>query len=143
MTERVVLDSSVLVSAFVKEDTFHQHGREVMRRVFQGRYSAAASVIVPIEVCGVIARRVGVDQAETVKELLVKWETTGLLDCKELTQTRKDTARELAIKLRVRGMDAVIIESAIGDQRSLITFDEDVAEKARKVTNVLTAKDLA
>jgi len=42
----------------------------------------------------------------------------------------------------MKGMDAVVVQVAKENNRTLITFDEEMAEKARAAVKVLTHKDL-
>ncbi|MFQ6086155.1 MAG: type II toxin-antitoxin system VapC family toxin [Candidatus Bathyarchaeia archaeon] len=138
----VTPDSCVLVSAFVEGDEFRPHARKVVERVFSGEYHAVTSAIVPVEVCGVIARRSGVDKAKLVRDQMEEWEATGLFKFKDLTRTRRDEARDLSISLGLRGMDAIVVQVARETNCSLITFDDEVANKAVKVVQVLTHRDL-
>ncbi|PIX32044.1 hypothetical protein COZ60_01225 [Candidatus Bathyarchaeota archaeon CG_4_8_14_3_um_filter_42_8] len=141
MTEEVTLDSSVLVSAFVKGDVFRPAARLVMGKIFQGQYQATISTIVPVEVCGAVSKRIDENKAGSAKKLLMKWEDIGLIACSELTRKRMEEATELAIKLRMSGMDAIVVQTAKEKKRALITFDEEMAEKARGAVKVLTHKD--
>ena len=136
MVEEVTLDSSVLVSAFVKGDEFRPKARRIMESVFSGEYRVVTSVIVFVEVCGAISRRVGVDKALLVKDQLVEWEEMGFLVWSELTRKRMEEAAELATKLKLRGMDAIVVQVAREKKRKLITFDEEVAKKAEAVVEV-------
>ena len=138
MVEEVTLDSSVLVSAFVKGDEFRPKARRIMESVFSGECRVVTSVIVFVEVCGAISRRVGVDKALLVKDQLVEWEEMGFLVWSELTRKRMEEAAELAIELKLRGMDAIVVQVAREKKRKLITFDEEVAKKAEAVVEVST-----
>ena len=138
MVEEVTLDSSVLVSAFVKGDEFRPKARRIMESVFSGERRVVTSVIVFVEVCGAISRRVGVDKALLVKDQLVEWEEMGFLVWSELTRKRMEEAAELAIELKLRGMDAIVVQVAREKKRKLITFDEEVAKKAEAVVEVST-----
>jgi len=44
----------------------------------------------------------------------------------------------LAVKLKLRGMDAIVVQVAREKKRSLITFDEEMAEKAKAAVEVFT-----
>ena len=142
MTERVVLDSSVIVSALVQTDEFQPLARRIMQRVFDGDYSSVESAVVPVEVCGSISRRVGVKLASSVRRQLSRWEEVGAMRLVELTHKRKNDAAELAIELQLRGMDAIILQVAKENTCPLITFDAQLAKAARKVVEVLTQREL-
>jgi predicted nucleic acid-binding protein len=141
MVEEVILDSSILVSAFVKGDKFRPVARLVMEKIFLGEYHATTSAIVPVEVCGSISKRVGVDKAEVAKTQLMRWGDMGLITYDELSAKRRDEAVDLAIKLRMRGMDAIIVQTAKERGGALITFDNEVAGKANAVVKILTHED--
>ncbi|MFQ6086208.1 MAG: type II toxin-antitoxin system VapC family toxin [Candidatus Bathyarchaeia archaeon] len=135
------LDSSVLVSALVKGDEFRPAARRVMEKIFLGQYRVTTSAIVPVEVCGSISRRVGVDKAISAKNQLNRWENMNLIAYSELTRKRKEEATELAIKLKMRGMDAIVVQVAEEKKGILVTFDEEMAGKAKTAVKVLTHKD--
>ena len=98
------------------------------------------SAIVFVEVCGSISRRVGADKALLVRDLLVKWENMGFITWSELTGKRMGEAAELAVKLKLRGMDAIVVQVAEEKKRALITFDDEMAEKAKAAVEVFTNK---
>jgi predicted nucleic acid-binding protein len=141
MPKEVVLDSSVFVSAFVKGDRFRSAALRVFEKVFLSKCEAFASVIGPVEVCGVIARRAGVDEAASVKRQLDKWESMGFIVCVELKKRRSREAAELALKLRLKGMDAIVVQRARERKAALVTFDEEMAEKSRGVVEVSSFRD--
>lgn len=138
MVKEVTLDSSVLVSAFVKEDKFRSKARRIMEKMFSGQYRVVTSAIVFVEVCGSISRRVGVDKALLVKDQLVKWGSMNFVAWSELTGKRMGEAAELAVKLKLRGVDAIVVQVAKEKKRALITFDEELAEKAKVAVEVFT-----
>ena len=141
MVEEVTLDSSVLVSALVMGDEFRPIARRVMEKVFLGEYRAVMSAGVSVEVCGSISRRAGVDKAIAAKNQLIRWEDLNLISYRELTAKRRGEAEDLAIKLKMRGMDAIVVQAAKEGERILITFDEEMAKKARVLVGVFTHKD--
>jgi len=141
MVEEVTLDSSVLVSALVKEDVFRTIARRIMEKIFQGQDHATTSAIVPVEVCGSISRRAGVNKAILAKNQLLKWESMNLIAYSELTGKRREEATELAIKLKMSGMDAIVVQAAKEKKAVLVTFDEEMAEKAKTTVEVLTHKN--
>jgi len=141
MVKEVTLDSSVLVSAFVEGDKFRLKARRIMEKMFSGQYRVVTSAIVFVEVCGAISRRVGADKALMVENQLVKWESMNFIVWRELTGKRMEEAAELAVKLKLRGMDAIVIQVAREKKRVLITFDDEMAEKAKMAVEVFTIKD--
>jgi len=59
----------------------------------------------------------------------------------ELTNKRGEEATELAIKLKMRGMGATVVQLAKEKKGVLVTFDEEMAEVARAAVKVLTHRD--
>ena len=141
MAKEVTLDSSVLVSALVKGDEFRPIARRILEKIFLGQYHAVTSAIVFVEVCGSLSRRVGVDKAISAKNQLIKWEDMNFIAYGELTRKRREEAAELAIELKLRWMDAIVVQVAKERKGALITFDEEMAEKAKAAVKVLTHKD--
>jgi len=138
MVKEVTLDSSVLVSAFVKGDKFRPKARRIIEKVFSGEYRVVTSAIVFVEVCGSISRRVGADKALLVKDQLVKWDGMNFIAWSELTGKRMGEAADLAVELKLRGMDAIVVQVAREKKRALITFDEEMAGKAKAAVEVFT-----
>lgn len=141
MAKEVTLDSSVLVSVFVKGDKFRPVALRIMERVFLGEYRVVTSVIVPVEVCGVISRRAGVDRAVLVKRQLDKWENMNLIGYSELSGRRRRDAAEIAVNLKLRGMDAIVVQVAKEKKAALLTFDKEMAEKSKVIVEVLTLEE--
>ena len=141
MAKEVTLDSSVLASAFLKEDRFRPMALRVVEKVFLGRYHVATSAIVPVEICGAISRRAGVDKAVSVKRQLDKWENMKFIAYSDLSGRRRKEATEIAVKLKLKGMDAIVIQAAKEKKAVLVTFDEEMAEKAKTTVEVLALKD--
>ncbi|MBI2185241.1 MAG: PIN domain-containing protein [Thaumarchaeota archaeon] len=141
MTETVVLDSSVIVSSLLEGDIFRPAAREIMKKVFEGDLIPTESSIIPPEVIGAISRRAGPAKAKRAENQLRKWEDLGLLSYAELDRRRSIEATQLALTLRTRGMDSIIIQIAKEKDATLITFDDEMASKAKNVIKTLTAKD--
>jgi len=142
MVEEIAIDSSVLVSAFVKGDKFRPKALQLMKRLFSGEYRATTSATVFVEVCGSISRRTSLDNAIAVRDHLIKWEDMNFITYSELTAKRRNEAAELAVRLGLKGMDAIVVQAAKEKNRVLITFDEEEAEKIKGVIEVRTHKDL-
>ena len=141
MAKEVTLDSSVLVSAFVKEDRFRPVAFRVMEKVFLGQYHVVTSAIVPVEVCGAISRRAGVDEAVSVKRQLDKWENMNFIAYSDLSGRRRREATEIAVKFKLKGTDAIVIQAERERKAVLVTFDEEMAEKAKTIVEVLALED--
>jgi len=136
MAKEVTLDSSVLVSALVEHEERRQLARTIMQKVFEGDLHVVTSAIVPVEVCGAIARRANVAAAEKAMVQLQKWRDMRLIEYSELTEERSRESAELAVRLRVKGMDAIVIQAAKERESVLITFDDEMANRAKGATKV-------
>ena len=143
MAKEVTLDSSVLVSALVEHEERRQLARTIMQRVFEGDLHVVTSAIVPVEVCGAIARRANVAAAEKAMVQLQKWRDMRLIEYSELTEERSRESAELAVRLRVKGMDAIVIQAAKERESVLITFDDEMANRAKGATKIAKPESFA
>lgn len=66
-----------------------------------------------------------------------KWGDLKLINYSELTEDRSRESAELASSLRLRGMDAIVIQVSKEMKSPLVTFDQEMAKRARTVTTVL------
>ncbi len=137
----VTVDSSVLVSALLPHDQHSPKGRAVLARHFNGEYVNVTSITVPIEVTCAIARRAGEAKARIARSQLSRWEELELMQFEPLTAERAEDALKEGMKLRLKGMDAVVVAIAREAGRPLITFDEEMAKRAAREVKVLTSKD--
>lgn len=137
----VTVDSSVLVSALLPRDQHSRHGRAVLARHFNGEYVNISSATVPVEVICSIARRVDGAKAQIARSQLKRWEELKLMQFEPLTAERAENALGLGMKLKLKGMDAIVVTIAHEASRPLITFDEEMAKRAAREVKVLTSKD--
>ncbi len=137
----VTVDSSVLVSALLPRDQHSRHGKAVLARHFNGEYVNVSSITIPIEVTCSIARRVGEAKARIARSQLRRWEELELMKFEPLTTERAENALGLGMKLKLKGMDAVVVAMAHEAGRPLITFDAEMAKRAAREVRVLTSKD--
>ncbi len=143
MVEEVTLDSSVFVSAFVQGEQHNRVARVIMKKVFDGNLHVVTSAIVPVEVSGAISRRASVAAAKKAMLQMQRWSEMKLIEYSELTERRSRASAEVAAVLRVRGMDAIVIQTAKERQNTLVTFDEEMAAKAKEITKVAKPKAIA
>ena len=134
----LAIDTSVLASFFIREDEFRKHGEAILAKVRSGEYRISTSCLVPVEVCGVIARMIGRKEAKEAQRALRLFERGGAIKFIELSKRKQIRAEDLAINLKLRGADAIILEVAEAGKMPLITFDLEVAKKAAGITKILT-----
>lgn len=143
MAKEVTLDSSVFVSALVEAEELRPIARSIMKRVFDGDLHVVTSVIVPVEVCGAIARRAGVAAAKKAMAQMQRWRDMKLVEYSELTEDRSRKSVQLAVNLRVKGMDAIVIQTAMERENILVTFDEEMSKRAKAVAKIAMPKSIA
>lgn len=134
----MAVDSSVLASFFIRQDEFRGQGKAILKKLEGGEYRILTSSLASVEVCGAIARIVGRVEARKVQRVLRLFERGGMIKFIELSKKRQRRSETLAIDLKLRGADAVILEVAEARRIPLITFDLEVAKKAAGVTKILT-----
>jgi len=127
-----VIDSCVFISAFCKTDPNHENGKKILEEIIDGKIEAVIPTIAMPEVCGVIRRITGsVEMANEVKKELEDLINSGLLKVEELTKRRMKEASEIAIRLGVKGADAIFISLARELNAELVTFDNEIKKKIK------------
>lgn len=124
-----VIDSSVLVASLIPSDKFFRLGESTIKKILTRQKVACASVIVPIEVCGAIARRTGdKDAARDADAQMHNWIRLGLLELIDLNRRRMEEAQEIAINYSIRGMDSIIVQVAREKSLPILTFDRELTK---------------
>ena len=67
----------------------------------------------------------------------------SLMRFEPVTSERAERALELGVRLKLKGMDAIVVEVAQEGGRALITFDQEMAQRAAREVKVLTSRDFA
>lgn len=138
-----VIDSSVIVASLIPSDKFFQRGVSVINKVLTKQKVACASAIVPVEVCGAIARRTrDGGAAEEARLQMQKWTRFGLLELVDVTKRRMEEAQALAIKHSMKGMDAIIVQVVNERSLPLLTFDKEMEARISGSMKTITEKGL-
>ena len=139
-----VVDSSALVASLIPSDKFFSNGVSAVQKILTRQKVACASVIVPVEVVGAIARRTGdKDNAREAILQMDKWVRLGLLELVEVNKRRMKEAQELAVRYSIKGMDAMIIQVSNEKSLPLLTFDEGLKAKiSGSIIRTITLLDL-
>lgn len=138
-----VIDSSVLVASLIPSDKFFDSGTSAINKILSHQRVACTSVIVPVEVCGAIMRRINdIQIAKATMIQLQKWVRLGLLELVELNKKRMQAAQELAIKHAIKGMDAIIAQIASEKSLPLLTFDKELITRISGTIGAITASEL-
>ena len=130
--DELVVDSSVFIAAFKAGDPFHEQAHEIIEQIGI-KYRAFVSCLVPVEVVGAIARVVGAMNAERIRKRFARWVKGGFLTIEELDKRRTNEAQLIAVKYRLRGADAVIVQLASEKRCRLASFDGEILQKYEKV----------
>lgn len=127
MMSLVVVDASVFISWLVSDDSNHHISRAWFESHLTCGNSCAGPALLPVEIAGAIARQTG-NSTLASKAVAILYRLPGLrlvvLDS-ELTRI----ATELAVKLRLRGADAVYAAVAQKLRSPLITWDREMLER--------------
>ena len=136
----ICLDSSVIVAALRKQEVHHEAAKNLLEKVKDGNHIAIEPYIVLIEVVAAIKRRTGsTELAKRVKNDFMAIDTINFTD---LESIRASDASEIAMNLGVRGMDAIVIQTAKEFNVPLITLDKEMIEKAKSFVDIRAVDDL-
>ena len=130
--DELVLDSSVFIAAFKVGDPFHERAHEIIKQIGV-KYRAFVSCLVLVEVVGAIARVTDPKHAERIRRKFTSWVKGGFLTIEELDKRRANEAQMIAVKYRLRGADAVIVQLAFEKRCRLASFDGEILQKFEKV----------
>ena len=136
----VTLDSSVIVAALREQEEKHEECKRLLKKVKGGNFIALEPYTVLVEVVAAIKRRTGATPlAERVKKDLQDIDTINFLD---LDLVRADEAANIAKEIRVRGMDAIVVQIAKEFGSILISLDGEMVKRAKSVVTVKNVGDL-
>ena len=106
----------------------------MLEQLKNGEHTAYESGIVLVEVAAAIRRRTGSkDLAIRVKNDLLE---LNFLNFLELTELRMKRAAEIASRIGVRGMDAIVIQIAEETRSVLVTLDEEMMKAAKEIVTI-------
>jgi len=129
--KKLTIDSSVIVASLLVNEPRHEEASRIWESVLSGVNSAIMPYSIFVEVVAAVKRRTGSGQLsrEVMRELR-KIENIAFVD---LDSKAAEEAAEIAIRTGARGMDALVIQVAKDFGSELITFDEEMMEKAKPV----------
>ena len=134
MVEELTIDSSVIVASLLEQEKGHAKVLKIWGEVLAGRAVAIMPYTVLVEVVAAIRCRTG----DKVLALKIKKE---LLSIDNLNFTIVDPesaseAADIAIESGMRGMDAIIVQTAKEYGTSLVTLDNEMISKAKGIANI-------
>lgn len=125
---RAVIDSNVFIASLAKEDPNHRRAMQIMHEIESGETIGFLSRLVPVEVCGALARIIDKKTAEKSRELLTLWGKGRKIKLFDLDKSQQKLAEKIAIKNRLKGADAIIIALSKSLDIGLVTFDRELAK---------------
>lgn len=132
--KRLTVDSSVFVAAIRETELKHEVCKHFFQRIGNGEYEVIEPYTVLVEIGAAIKRRFGsAAAAEAAVENLLAIEAISF---EELVQFRAKEACLIAAQSGLRGMDAIVVQTAKENNCSLVTLDAEMAEKAKEIIPV-------
>lgn len=126
----MTLDASVFIAALKADERYSEQCREVIRKVPRVFVLSEPSVVYQ-EVCGTVARRVGLDAAEAVSSLL-----DGLVHPRLLLDCGRSfclSAYPLCAEFGIYSVDALYLRTAMVTDAVIVSLDrEDFVEKVKE-----------
>lgn len=126
----VLLDTSCMVSFFIP-DAHHEKAKLVRDRLFRREIQGLISALSLVELCGVVRRNRGEAEARQVKDAITGLAEKGLMSIIPIINSNAYAASDLAISTALKGADAVIVNTAKQTGSQMVTFDEEIKEKAK------------
>lgn len=127
MMKRLTIDSSVIIASLLENESRHDEAVRIWDDVIAGKNLAIMPYSVFVEVVAAVRRRTGSQElANDVKEELLKIENVSFVI---LDQKAAEDAADLAIQKSVRGMDALVMQTAREYETELVTFDDEMIKK--------------
>lgn len=129
--KRLTIDSSVIIASLLESEPRHKEALKIWQAVLSGKSIAVMPYSVMVEVVAAIKRRTGSEKlASAVKQELLDIETVSFV---VLDDNAASEACDIAIRTGVRGMDALVIQVAKEFDAELVSFDNEMVKKARRV----------
>ncbi|MEK7826648.1 MAG: type II toxin-antitoxin system VapC family toxin [Thermodesulfobacteriota bacterium] len=127
MMKKLTIDSSVIIASLLENESRHGEAMRIWDAVIAGGDVAIMPYSVFVEVVAAIRRRTGSEElANEVKEELLKIENVSFVI---LDQRAAEDAADIAIQNGVRGMDALVMQTAKEYETELVTFDDEMMKK--------------
>jgi len=129
----VVVDSNVFIASLIEDDKFYKVSIDFIEKMNIEELIFHISMIIPIEVSCAIARRIGAKEAKESEEIIHNWIKEKKIVVYELNEKRMIESQNYGTKYKLKGMDAIIVQLALELNLPLITFDNEIIERAKDV----------
>ncbi len=129
----VVVDSNVFIASLIEDDKIYKVSIDFIEKMNIEALIFHISMIIPIEVSCAIARRIGAKEAKESEEILHNWIKEKKIVVYELNEKRMIESQNYGTKYKLKGMDAIIVQLALELNLPLITFDNEIIERAKDV----------
>lgn len=128
MVEELTIDSSVIVASLLEQEKDHLKALSMWKKVITGKAIAIMPYTVLVEVVAAVRRRTGQKElAQKVKKELLSIDTANFVI---IDPDSASDASDIAIESGVRGMDAVVIQTAKEYKTALVSLDAEMIDKA-------------
>ena len=129
--KKLTIDSSVIVASLLADEPRHEEAFRVWESVLSGVNIAIMPYSIFVEVVAAVKRRTG--SAQLSREVMRELQKIENIAFVGLDSKAAQEAAEIAIRTGTRGMDALVIQVAKDFGSELITFDDEMMEKAETV----------
>jgi predicted nucleic acid-binding protein len=109
------------------QERFHTEARRLLDQVGRGDHIAVEPLTVLVEVVAAIRRRTGSEPLAARAYLFLR--SLRGMRFVEFDVTRAEAAQQAARRFGLRGMDAVVIQTAGEFGTSLVTLDQEMARR--------------
>ncbi|MGO9515318.1 MAG: PIN domain-containing protein [Steroidobacteraceae bacterium] len=132
----MIVDASVWVAVFRANDSHHADGIAFLEAALARLEDLHVPNLALAEIAGVFARQTGNTRlaARTVRAVLA----LPRVQRHELSHPLADRAAALAARCKLRGADAVYAALAEALEAPLITLDQEILERAKRIVRTLT-----
>ncbi len=126
---RLTIDSSVFVAAFVKSEPDSDKAFAVLAEAIRDKIEIVIPMTVLIESTLAVARRAGELLATEMQDFILDLPNLKLI---EVSLDAAIQTIEFGSKLKLKGMDAIIVYVAKEFSTTLATLDKEMTEKSRE-----------
>ena len=135
----MTIDANVFVSALIPSDSNFNASVDFVNRVRSLRSDVYCPTLVLPECAGAVIRPTG--DLPLARRVVASLQTLPGLQLVSLTEARAVEAMEIALRLRLRGADAVYVALAQEFGTLLITWDREMLTRGAQAVSVMTPAD--